>query len=135
MIRRPPRSTRTDTLFPYTTLFRSSHRDPEQRSGLPGTPQPERRGVGQAAGQTGWAGDHAMKRLYVIVFVAIAVAALLGVAIAEHSGYVLVDRKSGVVGKSVAVRVDLGGRRIIKKQNIKNIKRHIQCTTKNKTEM
>src|SRR3546814_12592050 len=30
MIRRPPRSTRTDTLFPYTTLFRS-HGDP----GLP----------------------------------------------------------------------------------------------------
>src|SRR3546814_4307587 len=27
MIRRPPRSTRTDTLFPYTTLFRS-HRLP-----------------------------------------------------------------------------------------------------------
>src|SRR3546814_9547196 len=26
MIRRPPRSTRTDTLFPYTTLFRSAHR-------------------------------------------------------------------------------------------------------------
>src|SRR3546814_5712188 len=26
MIRRPPRSTRTDTLFPYTTLFRSSIR-------------------------------------------------------------------------------------------------------------
>src|SRR3546814_2458043 len=30
MIRRPPRSTRTDTLFPYTTLFRSPTRD-EQR--------------------------------------------------------------------------------------------------------
>src|SRR3546814_17574566 len=29
MIRRPPRSTRTDTLFPYTTLFRSP------RSGIP----------------------------------------------------------------------------------------------------
>src|SRR3546814_2293184 len=27
MIRRPPRSTRTDTLFPYTTLFRSARRD------------------------------------------------------------------------------------------------------------
>src|SRR3546814_9816982 len=27
MIRRPPRSTRTYTLFPYTTLFRSQHRD------------------------------------------------------------------------------------------------------------
>src|SRR3546814_8091147 len=26
MIRRPPRSTRTDTLFPYTTLFRSHSR-------------------------------------------------------------------------------------------------------------
>src|SRR3546814_3341236 len=25
MIRRPPRSTRTDTLFPYTTLFRPKH--------------------------------------------------------------------------------------------------------------
>src|SRR3546814_3641133 len=28
MIRRPPRSTRTDTLFPYTTLFRSLSRPP-----------------------------------------------------------------------------------------------------------
>src|SRR3546814_14624346 len=27
MIRRPPRSTRTDTLFPYTTLFRSNPND------------------------------------------------------------------------------------------------------------
>src|SRR3546814_5957532 len=25
MIRRPPRSTRTDTLFPYTTLFKGTH--------------------------------------------------------------------------------------------------------------
>src|SRR3546814_2572319 len=30
MIRRPPRSTRTDTLFPYTTLFRSA-RDPRRQ--------------------------------------------------------------------------------------------------------
>src|SRR3546814_2716004 len=28
MIRRPPRSTRTDTLFPYTTLFRSILEEP-----------------------------------------------------------------------------------------------------------
>src|SRR3546814_5686348 len=27
MIRRPPRSTRTDTLFPYSTLFRSERED------------------------------------------------------------------------------------------------------------
>src|SRR3546814_5429939 len=32
MIRRPPRSTRTDTLFPYTTLFRSAI--PGSRAGL-----------------------------------------------------------------------------------------------------
>src|SRR3546814_4624875 len=32
MIRRPPRSTRTDTLFPYTTLFRS----PAQPTNTPG---------------------------------------------------------------------------------------------------
>src|SRR3546814_13142563 len=43
MLRRPPRSTRTDTLFPYTTLFRSSRNfspspdfpSPEQRRSLP----------------------------------------------------------------------------------------------------
>src|SRR3546814_19078118 len=34
MIRRPPRSTRTDTLFPYTTLFRSPLPEPlEQEPG------------------------------------------------------------------------------------------------------
>src|SRR3546814_4268593 len=31
MIRRPPRSTRTDTLFPYTTLFRSLGQGDERR--------------------------------------------------------------------------------------------------------
>src|SRR3546814_9869983 len=34
MIRRPPRSTRTDTLFPYTTLFRSRRSRPVGRSGM-----------------------------------------------------------------------------------------------------
>src|SRR3546814_11222888 len=37
MVRRPPRSTRTVTLFPYTTLFRSERRhpdrEPDQRPG------------------------------------------------------------------------------------------------------
>src|SRR3546814_10223773 len=33
MIRRPPRSTRTYTLFPYTTLFRSSDHDPSVAQG------------------------------------------------------------------------------------------------------
>src|SRR3546814_13119879 len=36
MIRRPPRSTRTDTLFPYTTLFRSpAARRPGRQGGSP----------------------------------------------------------------------------------------------------
>src|SRR3546814_3694031 len=34
MIRRPPRSTRTDTLFPYTTLFRSPQDDELLRAKL-----------------------------------------------------------------------------------------------------
>src|SRR3546814_11656050 len=38
MIRRPPRSTRTDTLFPYTTLFRSA-------GGLAGPPVAEEGGA------------------------------------------------------------------------------------------
>src|SRR3546814_8705214 len=35
MIQRPPRSTRTDTLFPYTTLFRSTDRRTAERSCRP----------------------------------------------------------------------------------------------------
>src|SRR3546814_1044785 len=34
MIRRPPRSTRTDTLFPYTTLFRSPVREYQVREAV-----------------------------------------------------------------------------------------------------
>src|SRR3546814_1506858 len=34
MIRRPPRSTRTDTLFPYTTLFRSERERPRPHNAL-----------------------------------------------------------------------------------------------------
>src|SRR3546814_6257358 len=60
MIRRPPRSTRTDTLFPYTTLFRSAadpavprpRRLPDAvtaaHPGLDGRPAPRRRGAAPA---------------------------------------------------------------------------------------
>src|SRR3546814_9035040 len=56
MIRRPPRSTRTDTLFPYTTLFRSPqgygcgvrrgrhHRPPTQAHHYGDTDRPAPRG-------------------------------------------------------------------------------------------
>src|SRR6056297_3928641 len=42
MIRRPPRSTRTDTLFPYTTLFRSPGAG-ARGSGQPRHPRDQRR--------------------------------------------------------------------------------------------
>src|SRR3546814_2704874 len=38
MIRRPPRSTRTDTLCPYTTLFRSLRAQPDRRAVVQGVP-------------------------------------------------------------------------------------------------
>src|SRR3546814_5375797 len=44
MIRRPPRSTRTDTLFPYTTLFRSCLRLSREARGA--ARAAERRGAG-----------------------------------------------------------------------------------------
>src|SRR3546814_13165152 len=40
-IRRPPRSTRTDTLFPYTTLFRSGRARPRQRGDLDADADPD----------------------------------------------------------------------------------------------
>src|SRR3546814_3748353 len=46
MIRRPPRSTRTDTLFPYTTLFRSVGIGAGPRGGVRG-------GADAFAGETG----------------------------------------------------------------------------------
>src|SRR3546814_2714384 len=55
MRRRPPRSTRTDTLFPYTTLFRSLEEAARRvdlgrfRAGRPAGPcQPDHRGKGEA---------------------------------------------------------------------------------------
>src|SRR3546814_1603832 len=59
MIRRPPRSTRTDTLFPYTTLFRSDggHRVRARvlhHRGRAGSPEPGQRG----RDRVGWRGEH-----------------------------------------------------------------------------
>src|SRR3546814_1789334 len=45
MIRRPPRSTRTDTLFPYTTLFRSVD-SPEEARMLDDVGLPQKRALG-----------------------------------------------------------------------------------------
>src|SRR3546814_11494841 len=47
MIRRPPRSTRTDTLFPYTTLFRSLADDGQSGDGRRGFLLRPRKGAGR----------------------------------------------------------------------------------------
>src|SRR3546814_15754048 len=110
MIRRPPRSTRTDTLFPYTTLFRSDaetgvadafgeHRQHHQSGDDEGAignvadlghPAADRRAEDDEIER---GGDHRHQQ-------------------AGPEG----ERKSVVWGKSVSVRVDLGGSRIIKKK-------------------
>src|SRR3546814_20276447 len=46
MIRRPPRSTRTDTLFPYTPLFRSAAFGPGSVADIIGGRQPDDQQVG-----------------------------------------------------------------------------------------
>src|SRR3546814_17148757 len=54
MIRRPPRSTRTDTLFPYTTLFRSARSSAALPHGLRRRRlQPENEGAEQVGIRTG----------------------------------------------------------------------------------
>src|SRR3546814_1115830 len=54
MIRRPPRSTRTDTLFPYTTLFRSG--GPVDRRGSEGRLSANRAGLDHQPAIEGGAG-------------------------------------------------------------------------------
>src|SRR3546814_14210053 len=71
MIRRPPRSTRTDTLFPYTTLFRSPDPQPGARDRLAGT---GRGGAGRL-GQPGQAGSRIpVSKIAVAVLAALAAA-------------------------------------------------------------
>src|SRR3546814_4487534 len=53
MIRRPPRSTRTDTLFPYTTLFRSAVGADDARRGGAQFGQDEQKGFAEREGGVG----------------------------------------------------------------------------------
>src|SRR3546814_11901503 len=117
MIRRPPRSTRTDTLFPYTTLFRSSR----SAAGKSGTPDQVRgdEGLGEPGKE---ALDRGGRRLWVLDHRDVADMVEDLRLRARDSGFEdgeAADRKSVVEGKRVSVRVDLGGRRIIKKKKDK----------------
>src|SRR3546814_17142903 len=98
MIRRPPRSTRTDTLFPYTTLFRS------RVAAGDGT---------RGAGGAGDRGDTARAG-------APPDACADGRATRRSAAGGMKDRKKVGEGKSVAVRVDLGSRPLLKKKYTSN---------------
>src|SRR3546814_8585103 len=82
MLRRPPRSTRTDTLFPYTTLFRS-HR----RQGLRGRHSGRARRVtaGQRAGCRALVGGGAFGVAPVVAPVDL-VGSLVGPATLQEAG-------------------------------------------------
>src|SRR3546814_17654963 len=120
MIRRPPRSTRTDTLFPYTTLFRSQERvtgggvllhvvvHPEL---LQGGLQP----ICRATQHQVLAAEAAHDRARAPEGIS-GVGALGGGAVVDARRVAPVDRTSGVEGKRVAVRVDPGGPRSLKKK-------------------
>src|SRR3546814_13147160 len=113
MIRLPPRSTRTDTLFPYTTLFRSfgpvlsaahgsscSHSSKTTPSRCKDVDSTSSRAHAGTATPTVRAAASIRSLI-----------SLPGVPRTKNPG----DRKSVVEGKSVSVRVDLGGPRYIKK--------------------
>src|SRR3546814_19883082 len=129
MIRRPPSATRTDTLFPYTTLFRSREAHEARRR-----PVDAREGPAQGVQARAVAGVRAVDGFHLRRLLhpdrgpgrtGLAVrlerlGGLLGAVLrAGHLGQrrlpARTDRKSGVSGKSGSVRVDLGGSRIYKK--------------------
>src|SRR3546814_14798716 len=120
MIRRPPRSTRTDTLFPYTTLFRSDQDprlvvDPARRDRLPHDRLDDRPDL-VAAGAFAMVArnDDRLDALRNVVLVENGDLAL-GVRQQQRDCSALpnprpvpqafVDRKSAVSGKSVSVRL------------------------------
>src|SRR3546814_16907493 len=132
MIRRPPRSTRTDTLFPYTTLFRSTRGRSDDEPGRP---------IVAAAVITAVvaAPDAIVARQaprLIIASIAVIERAILGALAVRRSpgrrvgpgrsgrhgdggknrggAKFLHDRKRAGRGKSGSVRVDIGGRHDIK---------------------
>src|SRR3546814_16653662 len=116
MSRRPPRSTRTDTLCPYTTLFRSLLAHPKVNGAV----------VVLAEGDERWPGwnEFEGKPLRTCIGGAARAASVLAGLAAlpddvRPDTFVRVheDRKIVRAGKSVCVRVDVVGRRHIRKKN------------------
>src|SRR3546814_11680982 len=128
MIRRPPRSTRTDTLFPYTTLFRSPNDLKARLNGVKQVHVTSDRGTGF---WKAWLALEPRRPLDArIVRAAKTIDRLIEegpVRLADAAresdlslGRFRQDRKSVVSGKGVSVGVDLGGRRVTKKKKTKS---------------
>src|SRR3546814_12169511 len=135
MLRRPPRSTRTDTLVPYTTLFRSLGRDADRLALFADRVdqrlhRPNRALAVGAVDEDGAAPFHQLAedrdvanlllphRAHVTADelgedhpVRLALMVEDKDAGARRPEMLFADRKSVVWGKSVSVGVDLGGRR------------------------
>src|SRR3546814_13283293 len=105
MIRRPPRSTRTDTLFPYTTLFRS--RQHRHQPNCNHCPKPRRQPRG------GRENSHRLRDAIKSIMESRKLPSIFATGSTDSTRPQ--DRKSVVEGKSVSVSVDLVVRRIIKK--------------------
>src|SRR3546814_17585609 len=122
MIGRPPRSTRTDTLCPYTTLFRSGEgwRDEGRRDGTQFLPLRSRRDVGRqrvsararVARGAAIGGYRALDLAHPSQDRDERRAVRRSVAARDRPA----ARQSVVWGTSVSVRVDLGGRGYTKKK-------------------
>src|SRR3546814_20720273 len=132
MRRPPPDTTRTYTRFPYTTLFRSDRLSDEGRPCAKGTGDPRSLGGNRALRSAARAAKrprtlHPSRRPalrqwrhpYGPRHEQGAEGRDRAFSDDDGQGRAL-DRKSVVEGKSVSVRVDLGGRRIIKKKKTKN---------------
>src|SRR3546814_10933137 len=125
-IRRPPRSTRTDTLFPYTTLFRSAG---VAQAGVDGRVVVAQvhaglllvRRVALAVGgqvERGVLGEGAARfdvrqRQQAGEVARVQRASWRGVGRAGNGAIARQERARVAEGTSVAVRVDLGGRRVV----------------------
>src|SRR3546814_19855369 len=108
-IRRPPRSTRTDTLFPYTTLFRSHNGRRHKRWRFRYWWRQRMRLAARSSERPSESSPPS------------AAGASAPYAREFHSG-AGPDRQSVVEGKRVSVRVDSGGSRSSKKKNTTNNK-------------
>src|SRR3546814_18395705 len=133
MMRLLSRSTLTDTLIPYTTLFRTEEGAADLGDGEPALARHQ--GQADDVGDLALVGRHAERRVALQVLDR-AKAFAVGKADVGGGDVVLqVDRKSVVSGKRVSVRVDLGGRRIINKKTETRASTYSSLITQRHTQL